>query len=335
MRLTVANDFHICQYNVARAIAPIDDPRMADFVNGLDELYAVSDALPGFVWRLKSEQGNNTLSIRPYEDPQIMFGLSVWRAFRDLKEFVYGKAHAAFIRRRAAWFLPHDGPNNVLWWQRAGELPSIGEGDKRLRHLREHGPSAYAFDFKTPFRPPALRIGTLGPAGTNSEKAAREYLKRTGIDGELLLFETFEEVVDRLLEGALDKVVVCTAYLKFSALYFERVPQVRMGEVFVADLHPMVVATRPGFSRAGRSSFAVQPAILPLVRHHLDEGSVRPAASNASAAHDVAHGKADACLTTEVAAQSCGLEIVRRMPPLQIPFVVFERDQRISERKAS
>jgi hypothetical protein len=190
-----------------------------------------------------------------------------------------------------------------------------------------------------------VRVGTLGPAGTNSEKAAREYLQRTGIDSDLLLFETFEEVVDRLLEGALDQVVVCTAYLKFSALYFERVPRVRMSEVFVADLHPMVIATRPGFGRADQSSFAVQPAILPLVRHRLDEGQILAAASNASAAHDVADGKADVCLTTEVAAQSCGLEIVSRMPPLQIPFVVFERAitsaadrlpyPPISERKAS
>jgi hypothetical protein len=320
----MAKKFHLCQYNVARAVAPLDDPRLADFVSAQDALYYTAEDSPGFVWRL-ADPADGTGSVRPFEDKQILAGLSVWKDAPSLKSFVYGPAHADLLRRRRAWFEPHAGPNYVLWWIRAGELPTVAEGEERLAHLQAHGPSVHAFDFKTQFQPPALVIGTLGPAGTNSEKAAREYLRRDVIHGEVLLFDTFEEVVRRLLEGALDKAVVCTAYLKFSALYFERVPQLRMSEVFVADLHPMVVATRSGFARDGRPSFAVQPAIQPLIRRYLAEGQILPAASNASAAHDVAKGKADACLTTEVVARACGLEIVSRMPPLQIPFVVFER----------
>jgi hypothetical protein len=320
----VHTKFHVCQYNRARAVAALEDPRLADFVRAQDALYAVSESSPGFVWRL-TDPADGTGSVRPFEDKLILAGLSVWKDVPSLKSFVYGQAHADLLRRRRAWFEPHAGPNYVLWWTRAGHLPTVAEGEERLAHLRAHGPSVHAFDFKAPYPPPVAVIGTLGPAGTNSEKAAREYLTRTATDGELLLFDTFEEVVERLLDGTLHKAVVCTAYLKFSALYFERVPRLRMTEAFVTTLHPMVVAAKPGSVRSGRPSFALQPAILPLVRRHLAEGQVRPAASNASAAHDVAKGKADACLTTEVAAQACGLEIVSRMLPLQIPFVVFER----------
>lgn len=319
----MAIEFHLCQYNRARAVAPLDDPTLADFVNAQDAIYSISEGSSGFVWRL-ADPADETGSVRPFEDKQILAGLSVWKDVASLKSFVYGPAHADLLRRRRKWFEPHAGPNNVLWWTRSGRVPTVAEGEQRLAHLRMHGPTHYAFDFKTQFSPPTLVIGTLGPEGTNSEKAATEYLQSIG-GGDLHLFDTFEEVAERLLDNTLDKAVVCTAYLKFSALYFERVPRLRMVEAFVADLHPMVVAVKPGNTRSGPQSFAVQPAILPLIRRHLTDGQILPAASNASASHDVADGKADACLTTEVAAQASGLEIVCRMPPLRIPFVVLER----------
>lgn len=319
----MAIEFHLCQYNRARAVAPLDDHRLAGFVNAQDALYSFSEGSPGFVWRL-ADPSDGTGSVRPFEDKQVLAGLSVWEDAASLKSFVYGPAHADLLRRRRAWFEPHTGPNYVLWWARAGRLPTVTEGEERLAYLQTHGPSRHAFDFKTQFPPPAMVIGTLGPEGTNSEKAAAEHLQRAG-GGDLLLFDTFEEVAERLLDGTLDMAVVCTAYLKFSALYFERVPRLRMVEAFVADLHPMVIAVKPGSAHVGRPTFAVQPAILPLVRRHLADGQVIPAASNASAARDVAGGKADTCLTTEVAARACGLDVVCRMPPLRIPFVVLER----------
>ena len=50
----------IAQLNVARAVAPLDDPRMADFVNLLDEINRLAERSPGFVWRLQGPSGNAT-----------------------------------------------------------------------------------------------------------------------------------------------------------------------------------------------------------------------------------------------------------------------------------
>ena len=42
----------LAQLNVARLVAPIDSPELADFVARLDEINALAEASPGFVWRL-------------------------------------------------------------------------------------------------------------------------------------------------------------------------------------------------------------------------------------------------------------------------------------------
>jgi hypothetical protein len=36
-----------------------------------------------------------------------------------------------------------------MWWVPAGHRPSVEEAVARLDHLKEHGPSDYAFDWQT------------------------------------------------------------------------------------------------------------------------------------------------------------------------------------------
>ena len=42
---------HLAQVNVARLKYPIDDPRIAGFVNNIDIVNSVSDRSDGFIWR--------------------------------------------------------------------------------------------------------------------------------------------------------------------------------------------------------------------------------------------------------------------------------------------
>jgi hypothetical protein len=41
-----------------------------------------------------------------------------------------------------------------VWWIPAGTLPTVADAEQRLLHLREHGPSPYAFTFRDPFAAP-------------------------------------------------------------------------------------------------------------------------------------------------------------------------------------
>ena len=56
---------HLAQVNIALPVAPLDCPALADFVAALDEVNALADAAPGFVWRLQTEDGNATAVFAP------------------------------------------------------------------------------------------------------------------------------------------------------------------------------------------------------------------------------------------------------------------------------
>jgi len=82
-------NWHLAQLNIARMIGVnIDDPIMSKFVAQLDEVNALAEGSPGFVWRLKDDS-NNATSINPYNDNQIIVNLSVWQTLEDLRKFVY------------------------------------------------------------------------------------------------------------------------------------------------------------------------------------------------------------------------------------------------------
>jgi len=133
-------------------LAPIGDPLMADFVALLEEINALADRSPGFVWRLQTESGNATY-VRAYDDDYILFNLSVWESVEHLKDYVYRGAHAEVMRRRRQWFEKFDGSYTALWWVEAGHVPTVEEAKERLEHLRERGESEFAFSFKQIFAP--------------------------------------------------------------------------------------------------------------------------------------------------------------------------------------
>src|SRR5712692_1444271 len=96
-------NYHIAQVNIARMNAPLDDPVMAGFVARLDEINALADNSPRFVWRLQTEAGNATY-LRPYDDDRILFNFSIWKSIESLREYVYKTAHAELLRQRRDWF---------------------------------------------------------------------------------------------------------------------------------------------------------------------------------------------------------------------------------------
>ena len=144
---------HIAQLNIAKMIAPLDDPVMHDFVAALDRINALADNSPGFVWRLKDEDGDAT-AIKAYADETILVNLSVWETVAALKDFVYKSGHREIMRRRGSWFEPHTDPYLVLWWIARGSVPSIEEAKQRLEWLKTNGPTERAFSISKAFPPP-------------------------------------------------------------------------------------------------------------------------------------------------------------------------------------
>lgn len=149
--------FHIAQINIARMLAPIDGPVMADFVAQLAPINALAEESLGFVWRLQSEDGDAT-SIKVYDDEMIIINLTLWESVEALRGYVYTSAHSRVMRDRRRWFEKFDGPYYAMWWVPTGHVPGPQEGKERLEHLREHGDSAFAFSFKKVFDPSGVEV---------------------------------------------------------------------------------------------------------------------------------------------------------------------------------
>lgn len=147
------NGFHLAQINVGRFLAPVDDPRIAEFVANLDRINALAEAQPGFVWRLIGE-GNDATDIKPdANDPLLAVNLSVWTGLDPLAAFVYRTAHREVMRRRREWFEAME-TYMTLWWVPEGHRPNVEESMARLATLERRGPSPEAFTFRHPFPAP-------------------------------------------------------------------------------------------------------------------------------------------------------------------------------------
>jgi hypothetical protein len=147
--------FHLAQVNVARLLAPIDSPQLHGFVSRLDEINALAEAAPGFVWRLKDDVSNNATAVPIYEDTTIIVNMSVWVSIEALRAFTYSGPHLEVFKQRRDWFAHLRDAVTAMWWVPAGHVPDVAEARSRLDHLRAHGPSAFAFPFGAPFPPPA------------------------------------------------------------------------------------------------------------------------------------------------------------------------------------
>jgi hypothetical protein len=146
--------YHIAQLNIGRILAPTDSPIMAEFMNNLDQINALAESTPGFVWRLIGD-GNDATSLRPYpEDDMMLVNMSVWETVEQLRDYVYKSNHVDFLRKRKQWFELMKEAYYCMWWVRAGHIPTVREAKERLEHLRAHGETATAFTFKTVFPPP-------------------------------------------------------------------------------------------------------------------------------------------------------------------------------------
>jgi hypothetical protein len=146
--------WHLAQINVGNMLGPKGDPVVQGFYDALDQVNALADASPGFVWRLVGEAGENATDIQPTANPLLLMNMSVWEDAESLFEFVYRSSHTPIMSRRRNWFGQFDGAYMALWWIPAGTIPTINDGLSRLWHLDRFGPTPQAFTFKAHFPPP-------------------------------------------------------------------------------------------------------------------------------------------------------------------------------------
>lgn len=155
--------WELAQVNIARLIEPLDSERIADFVANLEPVNAEADSAPGFIWRLKTEEGDAT-SIKGFEwdvhdTAGVIVNLSKWESVEDLKEFMYKAKHVEMMKRRFEWFHKVAEATTALWWVPAGHIPTVEEAELKLQTLRNLGPGPEAFNLRTLYSPTGDPLG--------------------------------------------------------------------------------------------------------------------------------------------------------------------------------
>jgi GNAT superfamily N-acetyltransferase len=206
-------ELHLAQFNTATLRHPMDHPATASFVNLLDEVNALAEASPGFVWRHGID--SRDVDAPPvYDDPLRLVNASVWESLAYLRDYAYKGLHRDVFRQRGDWFVSSEA---VMWWVPAGTIPTLEECKARLEFLLRHGPSPYAFE--TGQRFPSLVVVRRSldhhDVGPMIDELNRELIDTEPEDGQCFHSLSEAEVTDggAFFVGYLDDVpMACGAY---------------------------------------------------------------------------------------------------------------------------
>jgi hypothetical protein len=138
---------HLAELNVGRLVAATDDPRVAEFMNALDQINGLGKRMPGFVWMMEGSGEPNTgnTETKIDGDPRFVANLTVWENVETLESFVFNTLHRRFYERRREWFEVLGEMHFVMWWVPERHKPSMEEALERLEHLKQNGDSDHAF----------------------------------------------------------------------------------------------------------------------------------------------------------------------------------------------
>lgn len=126
------------QYNIARARWPLDDPRMKDFMDAVDQMNALVERSPGFLWRELDEEAMQAQTFP--DDPLMTMTLSMWSDIDGLRQFTWNTVHKRYRLRRGEWFEDLGERYLVMWQVPEGHQPTAAEALENLLALRRDGP---------------------------------------------------------------------------------------------------------------------------------------------------------------------------------------------------
>ena len=149
--------YHLAQLNIAQMKYPLEHPEMQDFVNAIAAVNQSAETHPGFVWRLVDEAGGyggaTSQSLPGYDQGDTLVNMSVWQDIDCLRAFVRSPLHLQVMRQRRRWFTTMGEAYLVMWWIKAGHIPSLLEAAEKLRHIQQKGPSPQAFNLHQTYPP--------------------------------------------------------------------------------------------------------------------------------------------------------------------------------------
>lgn len=139
--------YNLAEVNIAKMLAPMDDPIMQDFVNNVDRINAIAYKHKGFVWQLENKDEISDV----FQDNSLIINISVWKTLEDLFDYTYKSGHIEVFKRKKEWFSKMKMMHMAFWYVPEGYKPTFKDAKERLDYLNTHGDTPYAFSFKAKF----------------------------------------------------------------------------------------------------------------------------------------------------------------------------------------
>ncbi|GGE59525.1 hypothetical protein [Priestia taiwanensis] len=166
-------------------------------------------------------------------------------------------------------------------------------------------------------------IHTLGPKGTNCEKAGRLWLECQGVQGEVFLHGTLEEALIHVKKTEGSALLGCAVYPDLHHIVFKNLTDLELIDSFIMPTYNMVLASREPIELNHDTSIASHPAPVNLA--HAISDNISLVNSNSQAAVDCLEGKVDACVTTIKAANEKGLIVIKDFGEVPMCFTIHGR----------
>jgi hypothetical protein len=160
------------------------------------------------------------------------------------------------------------------------------------------------------------QLHTLGPTGTNCERAAFAWMRRKCPAAALCLHFSLEKAAGAVASQSDAVLLGAVAYPQLHSLIYSHLDHFQIIDVFIVDTHEMILASRTGSMPLICATHPSPEKLLPstVARKYVS--------SNALAAEECARGMTDGCLTTLCAAQQYELKPVHSFGRVRMAFTI-------------
>lgn len=166
-----------------------------------------------------------------------------------------------------------------------------------------------------------ITIHTLGPKGTNCNKAGYLWLRQKNFHGDIELHSTLEAALVEVKKSKGDLLLGCAVYPDLHKIVFENLNFLEIQDSFVMPTWNRVLAqNNSNLANAEELTIACHPAPSHLAYTYSQD--VRFVSSNVQAALECVSSNVSACITTLKAAKDNNLNIMQDFGEIPMCFTM-------------
>lgn len=170
-----------------------------------------------------------------------------------------------------------------------------------------------------------VNIATLGPTGTCSEHAARYFLKKENLEGEVRLYSTFEESIEVLKNKEADITIIPSAYVNFANIVFKNLDKIKIEKSYVYYTPKLMIAKNRKNLNEEVLLVATHPSPSSLIANYYPYAEIKYTRSNSESAILVNNNEVDACITTESCVSLYNLKVIKDFGEVPMSWNIFRR----------